>query len=178
MSESASFKATVYALILIATILITGCAHDSVPTTGLPLAEYEGLYEYQNDTTLIIVAGPQCEKLYAVVNGAPSPYVYRAPPALDDGIPTATLPAADPLRDRLQAMINAIHDDAYPYTQSVLVLRDGALVFEEYFYEFDRATPHQLRSATKTLMAILAGIAIDDGLFTSIDERVLPYFEV
>ena len=59
---------------------------------------------------------------------------------------------------------------------SVLLYLHGALVFEHYFYEYDRSTRHQLRSATKTLMALLAGAAVDRGLIPSLDAPVLPYF--
>jgi hypothetical protein len=108
---------------------------------------------------------------------APFPYIYKAPPKLNDGIPVRTLQANDPLRVQLNEMTDAIYDDALPYVQSALVFHDGALVFEEYFYEFHVQKQHQLRSATKTLMAILAGIAIDRKLIPSINELVLPYFD-
>ena len=60
---------------------------------------------------------------------------------------------------------------------AALFYKDNALVFEEYFYEYDIGKQHQLRSATKTLVAILVGIAIDQGLISSIDTPILPYFD-
>ncbi|MEM9374103.1 MAG: serine hydrolase, partial [Planctomycetota bacterium] len=113
---------------------------------------------------------------HAAPEGAPL-YTYRSPPALGDGIPVGVLGADDPLRERLVAMTRGIRDNDYPWTQSVLVSRDGRLMYEEYFYEYDRDTRHQLRSATKSLVALLAGIAIDRGLFESVDEPVLPHFD-
>ncbi len=225
---------------LIFVTFLTGCS-----TNQRPLAEYEGLYEYQNDSTLIMVAGPKREILYATINGAryplkptrgdvflnagdvevefvrdksgsilgyrenkgdaatknpiyalldsnqtlPSsiwiakpenvaiPYTYKAPPKLNDGIPSRAIQADNPLAVQLVAMTNSIYGEAYPYTQSILVYHDGALVYEEYFYEYDRKKQHQLRSATKSLMAILAGIAVDQGLIPSVNEAVLPYFD-
>ncbi len=216
--------------------------YASTPTA---LIEYEGLYEYENDTTLIIVAGPNQELLYADISGAryplrpirpdvflnagdievefvrdgeakvmgyrenkgksaadspiyalldgtkrlpasiwvakpegaPLPYRYRAPAQPGVVLKTHNIDDDSPLAQHLSAMVNAIYSGEYPHVQSVLVYRNDALVFEEYFYEFDRDKLHQMRSATKTLIALLAGIAIDRGDIPSTAERVLPYFE-
>jgi len=45
---------------------------------------------------------------------------------------------------------------------------------EEYFYGYSVQRPHQLRSATKSIVSALAGIAIDRGALSGVDERVLP----
>ncbi len=225
----------------VAFIFVSLAACTSAP---LPLSEYEGLYEYENETTLIFVAGPKREALYASINdaryplrpskkdiflnsgdvevqfvrdaegsitgyrenkakedannpvfalldanqklppsiwvakpvAAPFPYFYVPPNDLQDGLPVQALHGNDLLIPHLTEMTNALYEETYPYTQSVLVFHDGALVYEEYFYEFDQSKQHQLRSATKTLMALLAGIAIDQGLIPTIDDPVLPFF--
>ena len=107
---------------------------------------------------------------------APAKYVYEAPQDENDGLVVASLPSDSRLRDNLTALTNAIYRDQFPNLHSVLLCRHGALVFEHYFYEYDRSTRHQLRSATKTLMALLAGAAVDRGLIPSLDTPVLPYF--
>ena len=43
---------------------------------------------------------------------------------------------------------------------SILVARRGRLVLEEYFFGFDRETPHDLRSAGKTFASIMLGAAM------------------
>jgi CubicO group peptidase (beta-lactamase class C family) len=45
---------------------------------------------------------------------------------------------------------------------------------EEYFYGYSVGRTHQLRSATKSVVSALAGIAIDRGALTGADEPVLP----
>ena len=45
---------------------------------------------------------------------------------------------------------------------------------EEYFYGYSVQRRHQLRSATKAVVSTLAGIAIDQGALSGVDERVLP----
>lgn len=109
-------------------------------------------------------------------HGAQGDYVYTAPDALGDGLPTRALARDAVLAAGVSAMTEAVYSEAFPNLHSVLIYQDDALVFEEYFYEFDRDTPHQMRSATKTLMALLVGAAVDRGLVPSIDDPVLPWF--
>ena len=57
---------------------------------------------------------------------------------------------------------------------SILIWKDGKLVLEEYFYGYDENKPHQLRSATKSFIGTLVGIAIDQGKIKSENELLLP----
>ncbi|MCV2883763.1 beta-lactamase family protein [Aestuariibacter sp. AA17] len=106
---------------------------------------------------------------------SPSPYSYRPPSEQSDGISVRSLAPNLPLTRQLTSMTNAIYNGEFPYTHSVLLYLDGELVFEEYFYEFDDKKLHQLRSATKTLVAILTGIAVDKGLL-NLDTPILQFF--
>ena len=242
-------------IILTAAIMLVACSSEAPPDPGMPdsnspkvaetpLAEYEGLYEYQNDTSLIIVAGPKRELLYADINGARYPlrpestdvflnagdipvefvrdehgeiigyregtsadteseifklidadeklpaaiwkvrpegktgqYKYEPPKDLKDGLSVRSLTETSELRTKLSELTEAVYAEKYPNTHSVLMYDKGDLVFEEYFYEHTQERPHQLRSATKTLVAVLVGIAIDKGYIPSIDAPILPYFE-
>jgi CubicO group peptidase (beta-lactamase class C family) len=57
-----------------------------------------------------------------------------------------------------------------------LIIKDGKLVFEEYFYEYNKTKLHEMRSATKSIISALTGIAIDKGYIKSKTETVLSYF--
>ena len=72
---------------------------------------------------------------------------------------------------------------------AVLVVRHGTLVFEHYFSGSDEAwgrpigniafgpeVRHDERSATKSIVALLLGIAIDRGVIKGIDESILSFF--
>ena len=59
---------------------------------------------------------------------------------------------------------------------SILVSRHGQLVYETYPADSDPNALRNTRSATKTVASILAGIAIDKGLLSSVDARVLSFF--
>lgn len=108
--------------------------------------------------------------------GAPERYVYRAPSAADDGLAVRALAPEETLRTGLTALTQAIYDEELPNLDSFLVYRAGALVLEQYFHQYDADTAHQMRSATKTLMAPLVGAALERGAIPSLDAPVLPYF--
>ena len=72
---------------------------------------------------------------------------------------------------------------------SVVVIRHGRLVFEQYFagyddpwgvpdgnFSFDATTKHDMRSVSKSVTSLLVGIAIDRKLIASVDEAVIKFF--
>ena len=60
---------------------------------------------------------------------------------------------------------------------SLLVVRHGRLVAESYLYPDTASTRHVLYSASKSFTSALVGIAIEEGLFSGVDERVVDIFE-
>jgi CubicO group peptidase (beta-lactamase class C family) len=60
---------------------------------------------------------------------------------------------------------------------SLAVSHKDELVYENYFQGADKHTLHNTRSATKTLVAMLSGIAIDNGYLKDQNVPVLPLFK-
>ncbi len=96
-------------------------------------------------------------------------YVYARPPRDSDGWTTAR--ARDVgfdeavLTQLVQRLIDA--DPAArraSLIHSLVVARHGKLVLDEYFFGFDRHTPHDTRSAGKTFASILLGTARQHGI--------------
>src|SRR3954447_15928237 len=101
---------------------------------------------------------------------------YSPPQAAPDGWPTA--PAASVGLDaaRLHAMAVAIEAGTFQKITSVLVARQGQLVYEGYFDDGGSAALRNTRSTTKTVTSILIGIAIDRGLLAGVQAPILPFF--
>jgi len=95
--------------------------------------------------------------------GAAAPWRRRPPARLDDGLEIGTPAAAGFRESTLDGLVQAIVSEKYPDVHGVLLWRRGRLVYEEYFYGFDRDRPHPLRSATKSFHSVLLGIAVDQG---------------
>jgi CubicO group peptidase (beta-lactamase class C family) len=65
------------------------------------------------------------------------------------------------------------HDMA---VDSVVVVRHGAIVFEEYRNGYDPLKTHHLQSVTKSFSSMLIGIAIHEGLIEGVDEKLVDLF--
>ena len=61
--------------------------------------------------------------------------------------------------------------------RSLLVVKDGLLIAEEYFGGASVETLHDVRSVTKSVVATLTGIAIDEGHIASLDDPIDLYLD-
>ncbi|GAB5521949.1 MAG: hypothetical protein RhofKO_42000 [Rhodothermales bacterium] len=105
--------------------------------------------------------------------GCTSTKIY-APFGTDTPLPTTTLTAARIDTAIIGSMARQIEAQDLDL-HSLLILRDGKLAFEAYYHGHTRDTPHDIRSATKSITSMLTGIAIDQGAFTSVDVPLMTY---
>ncbi len=83
-----------------------------------------------------------------------------------------------PLADNYNRMRLAPEDSAYLdelETVSFLVIRHDSIVFESYRNGWNDTLTSNIYSATKTIVGLLAGIAMDEGYIRSIDDPVSKY---
>ncbi|MEM7298722.1 MAG: serine hydrolase [Bacteroidota bacterium] len=62
--------------------------------------------------------------------------------------------------------------------RSFILMKDGKVLREKYYVSYKRDSLDHLRSATKSVMANLIGIAIDQQLIKSVDDRISDYIDV
>ena len=105
-------------------------------------------------------------------DGKPPVYRYEPPADHADGIRVGAAGPGMLSRDAAERLVAGVIDGTYPDVRSILVYQAGALRLEEYFYGYDRNRPHQMRSFTKSVIALLAGAAVDRGKLRA-DEPVL-----
>ena len=101
---------------------------------------------------------------------------YRKPINLKDGLKVGTIEKSGLDPKLITDLMTKIIDGTYPNVHSVLIIKDNKLVLEEYFYEYNKDSLHELRSATKSFFSALAGIAIDKKIIKSTNEKVLSFF--
>ena len=58
----------------------------------------------------------------------------------------------------------------------IYAFKNGEVIFDESFKDYDSDTPININSVTKGVMALLAGIAIDKGYIKSVDQKVMEFF--
>ena len=108
--------------------------------------------------------------------GKSNNYKYQKPQQLNDGLEIGDINNDVDNPSLIFQMIKETIDGNYPDVHSILIYKSNKLVLEEYFYGYDRNTPHQLRSATKPFIGGVLGIAIDNEFINSEKDKLLPYF--
>jgi CubicO group peptidase (beta-lactamase class C family) len=79
--------------------------------------------------------------------------------------------------DRLHELVDLIaENEQFPDLHSLLVVRNGYLVVEEYFAGQDADMLHTLQSVTKSFTSAAIGIAIEKGYIENVQEPVLGFF--
>ncbi|WP_447594886.1 serine hydrolase domain-containing protein [Stenotrophomonas rhizophila] len=86
----------------------------------------------------------------------------------------AAPPTPDPAK--LAALEAAIAAEDIKQVSSVLLMVDGQIVYEHYFNGAGADTLHDVRSASKSVTAMLVGAAIGDGHLPGVKARVYDYF--
>ena len=104
-------------------------------------------------------------------------YVYQVPEKIVGGLATASLSEEGVDPENINELMLAITDKKYKNIHSVLLVKNGRLILEEYFYGYNREKLHQIRSATKSIGSVLTGIAIDKGFIIDTNEKIYPYFK-
>jgi CubicO group peptidase (beta-lactamase class C family) len=75
----------------------------------------------------------------------------------------------------LAEMMEHIKKNSYNI-DSILIVRNGYLVFDAYFYPFSKGQKHFIHSCTKSIMSALIGIAIDKGYIQGVDQPIVNLF--
>ena len=141
-----------------------------------------------------LLGGAALAPLTALPAYADLPEGCGVPVARDDGWLVASV-NEEKLIDRaaLCRMADRLAGLSDPNIHAVLVVRDGKLVFERYFrgndevpgrffghrienVTFDADTLHIMKSASKSVMSLAMGIAIDRGLIPSVNEPIFNFF--
>ncbi|MBF4491219.1 serine hydrolase [Flavobacterium sp. MR2016-29] len=81
-------------------------------------------------------------------------------------------------KNKIEQLNTAITNYTLKEITSVVVIREGKLMLEEYFNDADRNTLHDTRSAGKSFTSTLMGIAIQDGYIKSENEKLSNFYDL
>lgn len=104
----------------------------------------------------------------AAVSAAAGPKELAAPA----GWPVASPESQGMDSGVLAEMLRYVHDRGLPL-HSALIVRNGRVVMDATVYPYEPIRPHDIASATKTVVSALIGIAIDKGYIDSVEQTVL-----
>ena len=117
-------------------------------------------------------------------------YSYVKPKQLSDGLPVDAMYNEGMDTGKIVALTKLILDNTYPNIHSMLILRHGKLLYENYFAGEDEIVSkghagyvdhtiddlHDCRSISKSFTSACIGIAVKQGFIKSIDEPIYSYF--
>lgn len=66
--------------------------------------------------------------------------------------------------------------DTLDFFYSAVVVRNGYLIGERYYRGYTETSPFNVRSVSKSFLSTLVGIALDKGILSSPDQKVLLFF--
>jgi len=186
-----------FAMVMAAAALIAGCTAAEVgpslpdglepgqSTSSTTAASSDTAPSTASTTTAGTPAEPEPTTTTTV---AATPY-DEVPEQTDDGWQTASLADAGidpgPIGEMLAEIYHGerpgFHNwppgqEKYENIHGILIVKDGRLVFEEYFYGYRLDSRHNVASVTKSIASLLAGIAIEQGKIAGVGEKVLPFF--
>jgi len=155
-------------------VIFRGAYHAEKDILGLRYPRRGGAYDFSRVDSKSAVG--------FLARASTSDFLISPPPDLGDGWETTT-PAEVGIDGKLieELISSAIlkpptstHDLSI---HALLIARHGKLVTEEYFHGFHRNMPHDSRSASKGVTAILAAAAMHSGAGLKWDTPVYPLFD-
>lgn len=117
-------------------------------------------------------------------------FVIRISGLVIENLKTSSLESEGFNQLKIENAIDNLRSNEYSRIHSVLILKNNKLVLEDYFdghtrswpinnsdlINFNRSILHMQASVTKSLISILVGLAVDQGLISDINDTVFKYF--
>jgi CubicO group peptidase (beta-lactamase class C family) len=124
--------------------------------------------------TLCIFSIVFCSVLSCERFDDPSPnYTYTVPQSVPGEFSVSSLEAEGLDEALISQMSNRIIREEYKRINSLLILRNNKLVYENYFHGYSEGILQNTYSAAKSITAILTGIAIDKGFIDNVNARIM-----
>ncbi|GAB5409008.1 MAG: hypothetical protein BalsKO_13730 [Balneolaceae bacterium] len=80
--------------------------------------------------------------------------------------------------DKIRALNEKIAQNRFKSITSIVVIKNGKLLIEEYFNGADRNTLHDTRSVGKSFASTITGLAIKDGYLKSTDQTLSEFYDL
>lgn len=81
-------------------------------------------------------------------------------------------------QNKIRELNQKIAENSYKDIKSIVVVKNGKLLIEEYFNSAARNTLHDTRSVSKTFASALTGIAVKDGYLKSINQTLGGFYNL
>ena len=106
----------------------------------------------------------------------PCEYQYVSPAKTEGNWEVSSLKAEGIDADKINELMLQLLNGNIQNIHSVLIVKNGKLVLEEYFYGYARHKIHSLMSVSKSITSLLIGITIDQKKISDIDKKIYKFF--
>lgn len=103
-------------------------------------------------------------------------YQYTLPVIFDGSWEISSLEKEGVETGKITEMIEILSNGNMKDIHSVLIVKNGKLVLEEYFYGYTRHDTHYMMSVSKSISSLLIGIAIDQRKIKDIEQKIYEFF--
>lgn len=102
-------------------------------------------------------------------------YQYHEPIPIDGNWEVSSLDKHKVNKEKIQELMYQIYANKIKNIHSILLIKNGKLILEEYFDGYHRNLKHHIASVTKSVTSILIGIAKNKGFEIDIDKKLIDY---
>jgi len=102
-------------------------------------------------------------------------YHYHEPIYIDGSWEVSSLDEHEVDSQKIRELMHQIYANNLKNIHSILLIKNGKLILEEYFYGYHRNLKHHVASVTKSVTSILLGIARDKGGEIVLDKKLITY---
>ncbi|MGD8268354.1 MAG: serine hydrolase [Desulfobacterales bacterium] len=113
--------------------------------------------------------------ILALLSFLPSSTIASANNYPGEDWPVSTPEAQGMQSHMLVEMLAHIKDRSF-HIDSILIVRNGHVVLDAYFWPFKKGEKHIIHSCTKSVMSALIGIAIDKGYIQNVEQPITDFF--
>jgi CubicO group peptidase (beta-lactamase class C family) len=140
----------------------------------------KGKLVYKNNTTLPMdlqkYNNEKLNKDFPGLLNKENIFTYKKPVNLNDGFKVATPSETGFDSNIINEMMQKVYSGKYGELHSVLVIKNGTIILEDYLEGYSINDLHAIKSCTKSIASLLIGIAIDKGYIKSVDNKILDFF--
>lgn len=103
-------------------------------------------------------------------------YTYNKPERIDNSLQADNIFKFVKDTVAFYSFMDRILEQKSGHLESILIIKDGKLILEEYFFDYNPKKLHRINSCTKSITSLLLGIALNRNKISNVDQSIFNFF--
>jgi CubicO group peptidase (beta-lactamase class C family) len=103
-------------------------------------------------------------------------YSYKIPEQTDNYLQTDSISKFVKDINAVYKLMDKILKEEFGRLESILIIKDGKLILEEYFYSYTQTKLHRINSCTKSITSLLLGITLNNNKMSNVNQSIFNFF--